>query len=188
MLAGFAGSYTDRVVQVGHKDFTIPDLTGTCVFGNCLYDFLDLLVGYDDFDLDFWHEVDRVFRAAVHLGVTALPTKTANLCNGHALNPFLIQRGFDLFQFIMPNKGFDFLHVRNSLKGLLRLLMFSNDNVSCTSAGDGEVGITHRSHLRTVEAFDLGFGTDADGRDQIADLEPCVCHKEAEYGYYSGIN
>jgi hypothetical protein len=47
-------------------------------------------------------------------------------------------------------------------------------------AVESEVGIAVRSHLGHIQAFDFNFLADADGRDQVAELEPDVGHHETK--------
>ena len=64
----------------------------------------------DDFDFHFRHEVDAVFRAAVHLGVAFLPAEAADLGDRHAGNAFFHEGVFDVLEFEVANNGFDFFH------------------------------------------------------------------------------
>ena len=44
-----------------------------------------------------------------------------------------------------------------------------------------KVRVAERAHLGAIEPFDLGFLAYADGRDQVAHLEPNVRHREREH-------
>src|SRR5574341_230613 len=48
-----------------------------------------------------------------------------------------------------------------------------------------KIRITEYAHLGTVKPLDLDLFADANGRDEIAHLEPNVCHHEAEDRYYA---
>ena len=73
---------------------------------------LQLGVVDDDFDLHLGHEVDAVFRAAVHLGVALLPAEAADFGDRHARDAFFDEGVLHVLELEVANDGFDFFHIR----------------------------------------------------------------------------
>ena len=104
------GPNTNDVSQLGHEQFAVTDLIGTGVFENCRDRRFELLVGYHDFDLDFRHEIDGLFRATIPFGMAFLSAKSTDLRDRHTLNAQGGQSLFNGVQLKVPNDCFDFLH------------------------------------------------------------------------------
>lgn len=85
-VAGFAGSDADDLFDVGDEDFSVADVAGAGGIRNDLDRFVGYVIGNDDFQFDFRHEVDNVFGSTVRFFVTFLTTKAANFGNGHSFD------------------------------------------------------------------------------------------------------
>src|SRR2546425_7109765 len=72
-----------------NPDFPVADLAGPGGGQDGIHHRLDLVVVDDHLDLDFGHEIDLVFGAAIDLGVAALPAEPLGLHRGHAFHPEL---------------------------------------------------------------------------------------------------
>ena len=64
----------------------IADLAGFGAVDNRLDDFFHAIIGDRNFDFRFRQEIDNVFGAAVKLRMPALPAKSFDFANGHALH------------------------------------------------------------------------------------------------------
>lgn len=64
-FSGLPSSNPDDVPQCRHKDLSVTDAAGLGRPENRLHDFIRKIVGNGDFDFCLWHELDRVFGAAV---------------------------------------------------------------------------------------------------------------------------
>ena len=72
-------------VAIDHEDLAVTDLAGVGGLGYRLDNPVKILVVNGDINLHLWQEIDHVFRAAIQLGVTLLPTEAFDLSNGNAL-------------------------------------------------------------------------------------------------------
>ena len=83
VVAGFAGTNADRLLEVADEYFTVPDLA--CI-GRFAYR-LDDLIDYRVFDCHFYfcfrQKVDDVFGASIQFGVAFLTTKSFYLGERH---------------------------------------------------------------------------------------------------------
>src|SRR5271169_4051725 len=78
-VAVLIGADAHHVFQRAHENFAVADTAGTRLARDGVDDFLDLVVAHDHFDFHLGHEIGDVFRAAIQLGVTLLPTDSSNL-------------------------------------------------------------------------------------------------------------
>src|SRR3712207_4170036 len=79
-----AGADADDIVEGGDEDFAVAELARARGARDGLDDELLDVVGDDDLDLRLRDELDLVLRAAVGLGVPALPPVALHLADGHA--------------------------------------------------------------------------------------------------------
>ena len=76
------------------------------------------VVGHDDFDLHFGHEVDGVLGAAIHLGVSLLTAEAAHFGDRHSLKSLLGESVLHVFELEVADDRFDFLHEKFLFTGL----------------------------------------------------------------------
>src|SRR5215472_16728250 len=98
-----------------------------------------VLVVAEHLKAHLWHQVDLVLRAAVHLGVAALPAITARLTDRHAVHAERLQSGLDLVQLEGLDHGGDELHATTSR------------DRRCASASPGGVSPTVTDCFRGVK-------------------------------------
>src|SRR5262249_29108680 len=79
---------------------------------------LDVLVVAEHLDPDLGHQVDLVLRAAVDLGVAALPAVSGRFGHRHAVHPERLQCGLHVVELERLDHGRDELHVATSLRPL----------------------------------------------------------------------
>src|SRR5512139_2584724 len=84
--AGLAGADAHGLVELGHENLAVADLSGAGDVGDGFDHLLDDGVVDGDLDLGLGQEVDAVLRAAVELGVAPLPAEALYLGDGHALH------------------------------------------------------------------------------------------------------
>src|SRR5476649_698383 len=104
---GFAGTDANSLFQIDHKDLAVTDLAGVGRLGYRLDNPVKILVVNGDINLHLGQEVDHVFRAAIQLGVTLLPTEAFDLSNGNALHADLGQRLAHVVQLERLDDGSD---------------------------------------------------------------------------------
>src|SRR3990167_3270658 len=104
---GFAGTDANRLFQIDHEDLAVTDLAGVGGLGYRLDNPVQILVVNGDIDLYLRQEIDHVFRAAIQLGVTLLPTEAFDFSNGNALHADLGQRLAHVVQFERLDDGSD---------------------------------------------------------------------------------
>ena len=134
---------------------------------------LQLVVGHDDFDLDLGQEIDRVLRAAVHLGVALLAAEAADLGDRHARDAVLGQRLLDVIELVMPDDRFHLFH------GQLLLVLASPDDMRTTGRlaatavprGRSDEDVPFFVVLADVEALDLGLPGNPQAHDHVDHLE-----------------
>ncbi len=122
MPAAFAGADADAIVEGQDKDLAVADLAGLRGAGGVDDGFdggFNKGVVDGDFHFQFGQQADLHFRAAVELGVAALPAATANVADGHQIDVPFVQGGLHRFQFFRTNNGDDELHGRDLEVGLI---------------------------------------------------------------------
>ena len=65
----------------------------------------------DNFDFNFWDEVDDVFGAGVDRRFSAAGSKPSHLGDRHPARADRVQAVFDVVEFVGANDRFDFFHV-----------------------------------------------------------------------------
>ena len=76
VVAGFAGTNADRLLEVTDEYFTVPDLACIGRFTDSLDDLINYSVLDSNFDFCFWQKVDNVLGASIQFGVAFLATKS----------------------------------------------------------------------------------------------------------------
>src|SRR6476660_2468647 len=108
--ASFTGSDTDRLFDLGHKDFSIADFSGLGFFQNCFNRALGAVVRDHNFEFNLWKKIHGIFRATINLAVSLLPAKSFYLAQSHSFDA----RGHQGFSHWLGlkwfNDGLDFLH------------------------------------------------------------------------------
>jgi hypothetical protein len=101
---------TDCFFRFVKEYFAIPYLSGErrfCDYPDCG---LNSCILKNQFDLDFWQEVNIVLSSSENLGVTLLSAVSANFRDGHALHSELDESCFYGLELVGPNDCFDFCH------------------------------------------------------------------------------
>src|SRR3990172_8832968 len=112
---GLARANSHDIGQFGHEDFAVANLARVGRFRDRIQGRLEFAVIDNDFHFHLGHEVDRVLRAAIHLGMPLLPPEAPDLGNGHAVNALFDEGVLHVLQLEMPNDRFDLLHAVASL-------------------------------------------------------------------------
>src|SRR6185312_10331282 len=86
---GFAGPDADRVIDAEDKNLAVANLAGFRRRRNRFDDFVHLISGTGDFELDLRQEAHRVFGPAVDFRVTLLTPITLDLGDRQPLHPDL---------------------------------------------------------------------------------------------------
>ena len=63
----FAGTNADRILHGNHEDLPVSDLARLAGLLQRERDLLDLIIGYDDLELQLGQEVNDILRSAVEL-------------------------------------------------------------------------------------------------------------------------
>lgn len=79
VLAHFARTDADRLLDLVDEDLAVADLAGVGGLANGLDGLLENVVGDDGLDLELGQEVHDVFGTAVELGVTLLGGQSPSL-------------------------------------------------------------------------------------------------------------
>jgi hypothetical protein len=111
LFAFFFGPDADGLFDGGDEDFAIADLTGLGRLDDGGYCGLQLFVGEDDFQFNFWQEVDRIFAAAIDFSMTFLAAEPFNFTDGHAFDPDFAEGILHFFELEWFYNGFDFFHL-----------------------------------------------------------------------------
>src|SRR5664279_1180786 len=98
VAATLTGPHADECIDRGDPDLAVTDLAGT----RRLVDGVDHLVGVEigdeDVQTNLRHQVHRVLRAAVDLGVALLSPKALDLADGQSLDAQHFERGLDIIE------------------------------------------------------------------------------------------
>jgi len=114
-IAAFFGADTDDFLDGGDKDLPVADLAGPRPFDDGRHDLGDPFIGHDDLQFDLGQEIDRVFGAAIDLGVALLAAEAFHLGQGHALDAEFAEGVFHFLDLEGLDDGFDFLHPQGVL-------------------------------------------------------------------------
>ncbi len=115
ILARFAGSNTNGIVEGVDEDFSVTDLTGLGGLDDRIEDHSQVIVRANDFDLYFGNEIDGIFGAAIDFSMSFLATVALDLADRHSVNPSFREGIFDVIQFEMTHDSFNFFHSTFSL-------------------------------------------------------------------------
>jgi hypothetical protein len=69
-----------------HRPKTVADFAGPCALNNRFYYLIKAVIGNCNLDFCFRQEIHDIFRAAIELGMAALPAKSLHLTNRHAVD------------------------------------------------------------------------------------------------------
>src|SRR5262245_33471699 len=83
---GFAGPYSDGLLDRGNEDFPVADLSGLGGFLDGLDHLVDLIGRHRNLDADLGQEIHSVFGAAIYFGVALLATVALDLARGHSVH------------------------------------------------------------------------------------------------------
>ena len=117
--ATLAGADPNAVFERQHEDFAVTDCSGVACPGgmdNRLHGGFNERLIHGNLELDFWKETNLDFRAAIHFGVTALPSTTTDVANRHKVDIAFRQSILDSFEFFGADDG------NNEFHGLCRHL------------------------------------------------------------------
>src|SRR6267378_2584036 len=109
-VAMLTGPNPDCVVETRHEDLAVPDRARLGGARDERHHFVHQPVRNDDLDLHLRQEVHGVFPAAVHLGVSLLPTEAADLAHRHADHAGTGERFLDLVQLERLDDRLDLRH------------------------------------------------------------------------------
>ena len=96
------------------KDLAVADTPGAGSGDDGLNGLFLHIVGDNEFDFDLGEKVNRVFAAAVKLGVALLAAVAAGFEYGHAFNACLKQGILDCIQLRRLENRFNFEHMQNA--------------------------------------------------------------------------
>src|ERR1700674_2724436 len=101
------------MIEAEHEDLAVADLAGLGRGGDGFGDFVDLVGGNRDFDLELGQEADGVFGAPIDLGVPLLPAIPFDLGDGQPVHADAGQRVADLVELEWLDDGHDEFHGKN---------------------------------------------------------------------------
>ena len=101
---------SNNLFDGGNEDFTIPDLPSLRRLENRLDNLLSHIVRGENFQFHFRQKIDRVFGAAVKLGMAFLAAEAFHLGDGEAGNADLVQRVLHVVELERLDDRFDLLH------------------------------------------------------------------------------
>src|SRR5713226_9982879 len=104
------GADTNGLIDGENEYFPVANFAGLGRADDRRHRRVHAVVRQDQFNFDFGQEIDRVFAAAVDLGMTLLATETLDFTHGHALDPRRAQGILHFFQLERLNDGFNFFH------------------------------------------------------------------------------
>src|SRR5262245_794966 len=107
---GFAGSDADRFLDVGNEDFAVADATCLGSAADGIDGLFHEIIADHDLDFDLGQKVDDVFRTAIKLRVTLLPSKALGLGDGDTLQSDFLKRLLYLVELERLDDGLDLLH------------------------------------------------------------------------------
>src|SRR6266487_3660768 len=81
-LVGFAGADAHRVLETEHEDLAVADLAGLGRAGDGFGDFVDLVSGDRDFDLELGQEAHGIFGAPIDFGMALLAAIPLDFSDG----------------------------------------------------------------------------------------------------------
>src|SRR6516225_3023373 len=116
-----AGADPYHRVHRGGPDLAIADPPGLRGLDHHADQVVGVLVVAEHLKPHLRHQVDLVLRAAVHLGVAALPAIAARLTDRHAVHAERLQSGLDVVQLEGLDHGGDELHATTSVGPTLGL-------------------------------------------------------------------
>src|SRR5687767_2143535 len=108
-FARLAGADADDFLDVGHEDLAVADLARLGRYADVAHERLHTVVVDHDLHLHLRLELDRVLRASVGLGVSALTAEPPHLGDRHAGDPELPQSLFDDVELERPDHSLDLL-------------------------------------------------------------------------------
>src|ERR1051326_3695762 len=109
-LIGLAGTDAHRMVEPEHEDLAVADLAGFGRADDGFGDFVDLVGGHRDFDLELGQEAHGVFGAAIDFGVALLPAISLDFGDGQSVHADAGQRVADLVELERLDDGHDQFH------------------------------------------------------------------------------
>ena len=109
-VASLASADSPYLIEIGHEDLAVADLSGFCAFDDRLDRAFNEFIAHSDFNLRFWQKIDDVFGAAIQFSMPALPAETFDLADRHTLNSYLAQSVTDIIEAKRFNYGGDKLH------------------------------------------------------------------------------
>src|SRR6202165_23404 len=98
------------MVEAEHEESAVADLAGLGRGGDGFGDFVDLVGGNRDFDLELGQEADGVCGAPIDLGVPLLPAIPFDLGDGQPVHADAGQRVADLVELEWLDDGHDEFH------------------------------------------------------------------------------
>src|SRR5262249_17903403 len=111
--AALAGADADAVLQRQHEDLAVADGAGLAGAGGVddrLDGRLDERLVDGDLQLQLRQQPDLHLRAAVHLGVAALPAAAAHVADRHQVDVALVERALHRLKLLGADNGQDHLH------------------------------------------------------------------------------
>src|SRR5262249_31374206 len=107
---GLPGPNPPDVIDWHHPYLAVADLARASRFDELLHHPVDVAVVDEDLDPHLGHEVDGVFRAAVHLGVTPLAPEPLHVRDGQALHAEVLHGVLDVVDLERLDDAHDELH------------------------------------------------------------------------------
>src|SRR5260370_27883449 len=123
LYGGFAflfGANSDRLFDVGAEHLSVANFSGLGRFDDGGHGIRGLGVAHDHFHFYLRQKFNRVFAAAINLGVSLLAAKTFDLADRHSLDPDFSEGFLYLLKFEWLYDGFDFFHFVWGLTDLAR--------------------------------------------------------------------
>jgi hypothetical protein len=111
-VARFLGANANGAFDIADEHLAVADFAGAGGVDDGLNGLIHQVIRENDFDFDFWKEIDGVLAAAVDFSVPLLASEAFNLGNGETLDPHAGERFFDFFEFEGLDDGVDFFHFR----------------------------------------------------------------------------
>ena len=109
-FADFLSANAYGLIDGGDEDLAVADLAGAGGFDDCGLDAGDEIIGEDDLDLDLGQEIDRVFAAAINLGMALLASKALDFRDRESLYPDACKGFLNFLEFERLDDGVDFFH------------------------------------------------------------------------------
>src|SRR5215469_13353695 len=149
-IVSLPGADTDDALDVRNEDLAVSNLAGLGGLHDGLDDLIDQITPHRHLDARLGNEIDYVFRAAIELGVSALPTEALHLGDRHARYPDVRERGAHIVELERLDDRCDEFHERTLRLRDLRRGEFCSFRAITSNGGETRALAAHLQPASTA--------------------------------------